>query len=148
MKKIISLLLALALCLGLCACGGDTPNAVDSNDANNELIKEWEEVLFNNVWYGRLHGNGNRDVEFVFYPDGSYARDGERNETWVFIDFYEDGAEFMAVAAAWQTTPDYDLERGLYIANDFTLGITKDGEYVLRVDEDFICYTQSQNQDN
>ena len=179
MKKALSILLALVMCLSLCACGGgETPNTNNNNSTqqqiennsttennettdddttdnnntnttNNELIKEWEEKLFNNVWYGKCHGRENEtELEFVFYPDGSYGTNGERNETWIFEGFYEDGAEYMETAPIWQTTPDYALESGLYVTNNFTLGITKDGEYVLRTWNDYICYTQSQNQEN
>lgn len=175
MKKLIALLLALVICFSLAACSsGEIPNTnVDSstqqqiennnttennettvdnttnNDTsttNTELIKEWEEILFNNVWYGKCHGReDNTEIEYVFYQDGSYGSNGERNETWKFYGFYEDGAEYMATAPLWQTTPNYALEKGLYVADNFTLGITEDGEYVLRIWNDYICYTQSQN---
>ena len=46
MKKAISLLLALVLCLSLCACGGgnDTPDTIDTN-APEEAVPTKEELL-------------------------------------------------------------------------------------------------------
>ena len=169
MKKAISLLLVLAMCLSFCACGGvKAPNAnnydetqqetensttitetiVDITTDNTELIKEWEDILFNNVWYGKSHGReDDEEVKLVFNKDGSCDIEGSPDNTWEFIGFYEDGAEYMATAPIWQTTPNYVLEKGLYVADDFTLGITEDGEYLLRTWYDLICYTQSQNEE-
>ena len=168
MKKAISLLLALVMCLSLCACGGgETPNTSNDNSTqqqiennrttekndtdttNGEFIKEWEEILFNNVWYGKRHGREfEPEIEYIFYPDGSYGVNGERNETWELYGCFEDGAEYMETAAIWQTNPNYALKKGLYVADKFRLGITVDGEYVLHTCYDDICYTQSQNQEN
>lgn len=157
MKKFIAIFLAAVMCVALVACGsGDDVTSSDENSKddtsqesqsstinNTELISAWEEILFNNVWYGKCHGGEYNDIiEFVFYEDGSYSEDGNKDgNTWQFSCVYEDATEYLENIVV-QTLPDYDAEKGLYVSSDFTLGITKDGKYVLRTHYDYICYTQ------
>lgn len=172
MKKILALLLAAVMCLSLVACGGgntpstNTDNSIEQSEQSNttqqesqtnstnnnskddesERINEWEEILFNNVWYGTCHGvEGSGDtIELVFYEDGSYsARYGNsentETKTWNFMRLYDTAGEYLENVII-QTVPDYDTEKSLYQANCFTLGITNDGEYLLRTSIDYICY--------
>ncbi len=156
MKKFIAMFLAAVMCFSLAACDGDDELTSNENGGNNasqdngnnttdntELISDWEEILFNNVWYGKCHGGEHNDIiEFVFYEDGSYSENGNKDgNTWQFSCVYEDATEYLENIVV-QTLPDYDAEKGLYVSSYFTLGITKDGKYVLRTHYDYICDTK------
>ena len=65
MKKAISLLLALVMCLSLCACGG-------GNSAEKAIIGEWK----------ILDGS---DV-LIFNEDGTVDRNGEKLDWWYDSD--------------------------------------------------------------
>ena len=72
MKKTLSLILALAMCLSLCACGGaDTPS---TNEVNNNNSSNAEKAIIG-AW-----NMGEYDV-FVFSEDGKVAR-GEAQYDW------------------------------------------------------------------
>ena len=47
MKKVVSLLLVLACCLSLCACGGDTSNKATVTTNDNKTVEMSTEDLFN-----------------------------------------------------------------------------------------------------
>ena len=65
MKKVISLLLALVMCLSLCACGGGTDTA-STNEVNGNSSSAEKAII--GAW-----NMGEYDV-FVFSEDGKVAR--------------------------------------------------------------------------
>ena len=74
MKKALSLILAIVLCLGLCACG-------NNNESKNEELKI-KEALISGVWNSdTVRRNTNQceherwyDYKIYFYEDGSFKR--------------------------------------------------------------------------
>lgn len=129
-------------------------HSANSKDDETERISEWEEILFNNIWYGTCHGvEGSGDtIELIFYEDGSYSArygvgENAKTETWNFMRLYDTAGEYLENAFI-QTVPDYDAEKGLYQADCFTLGITNDGEYLLRTGTDYICYPKDNAAEN
>ena len=154
MKKILALLLAAAMCFSLVACGGgnDTPSTND-NDANNtsqetensttdntDYASELTQLLCEkNVWYGMCHGVGNEE-EFTFFEDGHFEKNGS-SFTWTLNEYLPDASEFLA-SCAFQTTPNYDAARGLYVTDEFLLGYDTDGNLLLYW-RDYFCYNES-----
>lgn len=78
MKKVISLLLALIMCLILCACGSDTSADADSVPENSSIADEvdFTEVLMNS---GVTWGYINRHASIGFLQDGTTT---SSNVTW------------------------------------------------------------------
>lgn len=156
MKKLIALLLAAVMCLSLAACGGgnDTPSTSDNN-ANNtsqetensttdntDFASKLTQLLCEkNVWYGMRHGKGGEE-EFTFFEDGHFELNGSSN-TWEFKEYHKDATDYLASCAAFQTTPDYDAARGLYVTDQFLLGYDTDGNLLLYWN-DYLCYNESQ----
>lgn len=154
MKKLLALLLAAVMCLSLVACGGgnDTPSTND-NDANNtsqetensttdntDYASELTQLLCEkNVWYGMRHGEGNEE-EFTFFEDGHFEKNGS-SFTWTLNEYLPDASEFLA-SSAFQTTPNYDAARGLYVTDEFLLGYDTDGNLLLYW-RDYFCYNES-----
>lgn len=153
MKKLLALLLAAAICLSLVACGvAETPNT-DDTDANNtsqetensttdntDYASELTQLLCeNNVWYGMCHGEGNEE-EFTFFEDGHFEKNGS-SFTWTLNKYLPDASEFLA-SSAFQTTPNYDAARGLYVTDEFLLGYDTDGNLLLYW-RDYFCYNES-----
>ena len=64
MKKALSLILALVMCLSLCACGGSKENGVSKEKVEEELQGTWE-----HIWYSSSDGFTHR--VFLEFDDGS-----------------------------------------------------------------------------
>lgn len=155
MKKIFALLLAAVMCFSLVACSGgnDTPSTND-NDANNtsqetensttdntDYASELTQLLCDkNVWYGMCHGKGSEE-EFTFFEDGHFEVNSN-SHTWEFREYHKDATDYLA-SYTFQTTPDYDATRGLYVTNQFLLGYDTDGNLLLYW-RDYFCYNESQ----
>lgn len=155
MKKIIALLLVAVMCFSLAACGGgnDTPSTND-NGANNtsqenessttdntDYASELTQLLCEkSAWYGKCHGEGSEE-EFTFFEDGHFEINGS-SFTWEFKEYLSDASEFLA-NNAFQTTPNYDAARGLYMTDQFLLGYDTDGNLLLYW-RDYFCYNESQ----
>lgn len=155
MKKLLALLLAVAMCFSLVACGGenDTPSTND-NDANNtsqesensttdntDYASELTQLLCEkNVWYGMCHGKGSEE-EFTFFEDGHFEVNSN-SHTWEFKEYHKDATDYLA-SHSFQTTPDYDAARGLYVTDEFLLGYDTNGNLLLYW-RDYFCYNESQ----
>ncbi|MBE6939982.1 MAG: hypothetical protein E7457_04115 [Ruminococcaceae bacterium] len=145
MKKFLTLLLAAVMCLSLVACGGgsastppgDDSGTTDSTDRTGELTQL---LCEKNVWYGMCHGEGNEE-EFTFFEDGHFEKNGS-SFTWTLKEYLPNATEFLA-SSAFQTTPNYDAARGLYVTDEFLLGYDTNGNLLLYW-RDYFCYNESQ----
>lgn len=122
MKKAISLLLALVLCLSMCACGNSTAsnpvtttatNAENPNSASNPqnaIVGEWKTLRGNNSVIFNEDGSGSSgDLEFAWKYDEELSSYSTNYEITPVITIEKDG--------------DYDTIRffywTLYRANDY-----------------------------
>ena len=62
MKKAVAILLALCLCAGLCACGG-----------NNAEAAQVQHYLDEYSWYRFVGGNYDMEETYLFNSDGTYT---------------------------------------------------------------------------
>lgn len=155
MKRIIALLLAAIMCFSFVACsGGNNTPSTNDNDANNtsqetengttdntDYASELTQLLCEkNVWYGMRHGKGSEE-ELTFFEDGHFEKNGS-SFTWAFKEYLPDASEFLT-NHAFQTIPNYDAARGLYVTDEFLLGYDTDGNLLLYW-RDYFCYNESQ----
>lgn len=123
----------------------ETPAAPDysdhsANSKDDETESELTQLLCEkNVWYGMRHGVGNEE-EFTFFEDGHFEKNGS-SFTWTLNEYLPDASEFLA-SCAFQTTPNYDAARGLYVTDEFLLGYDTDGNLLLYW-RDYFCYNES-----
>ncbi len=154
MKKLMAVLLAMVMSVSLVACGGRNinpstneggetkttqENEISTTD-NTDYANELNQILCASVWYGMRHGEGSEE-EFTFFDDGHFEKDGS-SFTWEFEKYHKDATEFLT-NNAFQTTPNYDAARGLYVTDQFLLGYDTDGNLLLYW-RDYFCYNQSQ----
>lgn len=128
MKKALSLLLALVLCLSLCACGNDSITEPSDTNPPTESGSRTEDAIVG-AWN---IGEGYYDV-FLFYKDGTVKRGDEEYEWW-----YDKETEkycFFALGISFTVVIEED-ENGRF----FNAG----GErfsYIENYDPDFVPHT-------
>ena len=155
MKRLLAPLLAMVMCLSLVACGGGTDTPSTNDDGGNNVTHEnasgtadntghaselTQLLCEKNVWYGMRHNKGSEE-EFTFFEDGHFEKSGS-SFTWTLKEYLPDATEFLT-NYAFQTTPNYDAARGLYVTNEFLLGYDTDGNLLLYW-RDYFCYNESQ----
>ena len=155
MKKLLALLLAVAMCFSLVACGGKTPNTDPEGTAdpaeNLADIRKAEltEILCGGKWVNAFDAAdypSDYPIEMYFLEDGTMKYiDGTGTEhseyLWDFmyytINREVEGQPGLMVAAPIEAI-SYSSEQGVYyfvceeLSNQaMTVGYSVDGEYII-----------------
>ena len=122
MRKALSLILALVMCLSLCACGGNSKNI----DPQIEVLGKWTYDTGNCVW------------TYIFYSDGSCTYCSSTNTPLTTTTYYLVGEKIVVEMTAsngmrcdWEFT--YKVKRGKFILCYGDWEFTKDKDYSYKI---------------
>lgn len=106
MKKIFCVLLALIICMGLCAC---SPVVIDENGRERQTIYNGEFVILEEIWDYSNYIIYDPETKIVFYHQGGHG--GYLTP----YQIYQDGVIYGAV-----------YENGEIVPAPYAMGITWD----------------------
>lgn len=154
MKKAVSILLVLVMCLSLCACGEkndvsstaeesvkttDT-NAENETDPSPDYASEFADMLSSGKWVGEATGE-----ELVFNADGTctwLSDEGNKEWTWCYYSYYDSFLDIpIPVAAAfsedsgvyWGEFPNAD-KKDYHGHDGMMIGYNEEGTLVMSFD--------------
>ena len=104
MKKILALVLTFAVCLSLCACGGEkdtasaegsiqTSGTITENETTTtpDYASELTDILCSGKWVSEVYGE-----ELMFNANGTLSlisEDGSKEATWRYHSYYASSAD-------------------------------------------------------
>lgn len=128
-KSIVALLLALVLCFGLCACGGDG-SASESEKITVPNNGEWDEILCSGDDY-HLVKKEKDDYDGYKFLVGVVDNDGEWVQELTDTGTFAEGVRFRAEGSS-ETLRDSScytyLGEGVFLASPGVTVYSKDGE--------------------